>query len=135
MLGCLPIMLQMPLLFALFNIFRSTIEFRNAPFMLWITDLSKPDIIFHLPFSLPLYGAHVTVLPIIMGVTTFFQSRMTMTDPNQKMMLYFMPVFMTLIFNNFPSGLTFYYTLFNVLTLLQQKITPPPGRAKEVKTA
>ena len=132
--GCIPMMAPMLLLYPLFIVFRSTIEFRNAPFVLWITDLSKPDIIFHLPFTIPLYGSHVTLLPIIMGITTFFQSRMTMTDPNQKMMLYFMPIFMTIIFNQFPSGLTFYYTLFNVLTLLQQKITPPPSRT-EVKTA
>ncbi|NQT34670.1 membrane protein insertase YidC [bacterium] len=131
--GCIPMLAPMLLLYPLFIVFRSTIEFRNAPFVLWITDLSKPDIIFHLPFSLPLYGSHVTLLPIIMGITTFFQSKMTMTDPSQKMMLYFMPVFMTIIFNQFPSGLTFYYTLFNVLTLLQQKITPPPSRT-EVKT-
>ena len=124
--GCLPMLLQMPLLYGLFIVFRSTIEFRSAPFVLWINDLSQPDIIFNLPFSLPLYGAHVALLPILMGISTFYQSKSTMTDPNQKMMLYFMPIFMTLIFNQFPSGLTLYYTLFNILTLVQQKITPPP---------
>ncbi|NQU05393.1 MAG: membrane protein insertase YidC, partial [Calditrichaeota bacterium] len=125
--GCLPMLIQMPLLYALFIIFRSTIEFRNAPFIFWITDLAKPDIIFHLPFTVPMYGSHVAFLPIVMGISTFFQSKATMTDPNQKMMLYIMPIFMTLIFNQFPSGLTLYYTLFNVLTLLQQRITPPPA--------
>ncbi|MCF7809402.1 membrane protein insertase YidC [bacterium] len=124
--GCLPMLIQMPLLYSLFIIFRATIQFRNAPFVFWITDLSKPDIIFHLPFTVPMYGAHVALLPILMGISTFFQSKSTMTDPNQKMMLYIMPVFMTLIFNQFPSGLTLYYTLFNVLTLVQQRITPPP---------
>jgi YidC/Oxa1 family membrane protein insertase len=54
-------------------------------------------------------------------------------DPNAKMMLYFMPVFMTLIFNQFPSGLTLYYTLFNVLTMLQQKITPPPAPVQVIE--
>ncbi len=134
--GCLPMLLQMPLLYGLFIVFRSTIEFRRAPFILWINDLSQPDIIFNLPFSLPLYGAHVALLPILMGISTFYQSKSTMTDPNQKMMLYFMPIFMTLIFNQFPSGLTLYYTLFNVLTLVQQKITPPPKLAEStsVKT-
>ena len=121
--GCLPMLLQMPLLYALFTIFRATIEFRGAPFVFWIQDLSMPDAIMQLPFNIPLYGAHVTILPVIMGITTFFQSKATMTDPNQKMMLYFMPIFMTLIFNNFPSGLTLYYTLFNIWTLLQQKYT------------
>ncbi len=132
--GCLPVMLQMPLLYGLFIVFRTTIEFRNAPFVFWIKDLSQPDIIFHLPMSLPLYGDHVALLPILMGISTFFQSKSTMTDPNQKMMLYFMPILMTLLFNQFPSGLTLYYTLFNLFTLIQQKITPPPKPA-EVKSS
>ncbi|MDP8238496.1 MAG: membrane protein insertase YidC [Candidatus Hatepunaea meridiana] len=131
--GCLPMLIQMPLLYGLFIVFRSTIEFRNAPFIFWITDLSQPDILFHLPFLLPLYGSHVALLPILMGISTFFQSKSTITDPNQKMMLYFMPIFMTLIFNQFPSGLTLYYTLFNVLTIVQQKITPPPKLATKSK--
>ena len=126
--GCFPILLQMPLLYGLFIVFRSTIEFRRAPFIWWINDLSLPDIIFHLPFSLPLYGSHVALLPLVMGVTSFFQSKSTMSDPNQKMILYFMPIFLTLIFNQFPSGLTLYYTLFNIWTLVQQKITPPPSK-------
>ncbi len=127
--GCLPMLLQMPLLYALFIVFRATIEFRRAPFFLWINDLSLPDTIMHLPFSIPLYGDHVAVLPLIMGLTTFFQSKSTMTDPTNKAMLYFMPIFLTLIFNQFPSGLTLYYTLFNVWTIVQQKMTPAPAPA------
>jgi len=123
--GCLPTLLQMPLLFALFIVFRSTIELRGEPFMLWITDLSLPDTIFNLGFSIPLYGSHVTVLPILMGISTYYQSKTTMTDPNQKMMIYFMPIFLVLMFNNFPSGLTLYYTLFNVLSYVQQKMVKP----------
>ncbi len=124
--GCLPILLQMPLLIALFQVFRSTIEFRSTPFIGWITDLSQPDVLFHLPFSIPMYGSHVALLPILMGISTYYQSKTTMTDPNQRMMLYFMPIFMVAIFNNMPSGLTLYYTLFNIWTLIQQRITPPP---------
>ncbi len=120
--GCWPVLLQMPLLYALFIVFRSTIELRGAPFMLWINDLSMPDILFHLPFNIPLYGAHVCVLPIIMAVSTFLQSKQTMTDPNQKMMLYMMPAMFIFLFNNFPSGLTLYYTLFNLLSWAQQKL-------------
>ncbi len=127
--GCLPMLLQMPLLYGLFIVFRATIEFRRAPFMLWIKDLSLPDVIFDLPVNLPIYGSHVAVLPLVMGVTSYFQSKSTMTDPSQKTMLYIMPVFLTLIFNQFPSGLTLYYTLFNVWTLVQQRITPPPQPA------
>ena len=73
--GCLPLLLQMPLLFALFQVFRSTIELRNAPFVFWINDLSGPDIVYHLPFSLPIYGDHIAVLPLIMGITMFLQQK------------------------------------------------------------
>jgi len=124
--GCLPMLLQIPLLWALFTVFRSTIEFRLAPFALWINDLSLPDYVFTLPFAIPIYGSHFAILPILMAVTTFYQTKMTMTDPNQKPMLYMMPVMMLLFFNSFPSGLNLYYTLLNVWTFVQQKITPIP---------
>jgi len=130
--GCLPMILQMPILFALFIVFRSTIELRGAPFMLWIKDLSLPDTILDLGFTIPMYGNQVSILPIIMGVTTFFQSKSTATDPNQKMIVYFMPIFLTLLFNSFPSGLTLYYTLFNVLSIAQMKMTKEEARPMEV---
>ena len=131
--GCLPLLLQMPLLFALFQVFRSTIELRNAPFVFWINDLSSPDIIYHLPFSLPVYGGHIAVLPLVMGVTMFLQQKMmpTQASGQQKFMSYFMTGFFILLFNNFPSGLNLYYTLFNVFTILQQKfLTPSQQPAK-----
>ena len=65
-----------------------------------------------------------------MGVTMFFQQKMTVTDPKQKMMVYFMPIFLTLLFNSFPAGLNLYYALFNFLTILQQKyLTPKKAHA------
>lgn len=134
--GCLPTLLQMPLLIALFQVFRTTIELRGEPFFLWIQDLSLPDSILNLGFSIPLYGSHVAVLPILMGVSTYYQSKSTITDPNQKMMLYFMPIFLLLMFNNFPSGLTLYYTLFNVLSVFQQRMVHTnnkPNKGKDVK--
>ena len=123
--GCLPMLLQMPLLFALFTVFRTTIELRGEPFILWIKDLSAPDVIFDLPFSIPIYGDFVCALPILMAFSMFIQQKM-MTggaeqQAQQKMMQYFMMAFFFLIFNSFPSGLNLYYTLFNVLTILQQK--------------
>ncbi|MBM3327704.1 MAG: membrane protein insertase YidC [Calditrichaeota bacterium] len=127
--GCLPLLLQLPIWFALFNILRTTIEFRQAPFVWWIDDLSMPDVLFRLPFSIPFYGDFVALLPILMAVSTYFQSKMTMTDPNQKMLLYMMPIMMLVMFNNFPSGLTLYYTLFNVWSILQYKVVPPPKPA------
>jgi YidC/Oxa1 family membrane protein insertase len=132
--GCLPMLLQMPLLYALFIVFRSTIELRHADFVWWIKDLSAPDTIFKLPFSLPLYGDSVNVLPIVMGATMLIQQAMTMKDPKQKMMVYLMPIIMTLAFNTFPSGLNLYYTLFNVFSIVQQKyMTPAPEKKKAKK--
>jgi YidC/Oxa1 family membrane protein insertase len=118
--GCLPMLLQMPLLFALYWVFRNTIELRGEPFIWWITDLSMPDTIFNLGFSLPLYGDQFNILPILMGVSMLIQQKMTMKDPKQMAMVYIMPIFMILIFNKLSSGLNLYYTLFNVFSLIQQ---------------
>ena len=126
--GCLPMLLQMPLLFALFQVFRTTIELRSEPFIWWITDLSSPDAVFYLPFKIPLYGSHVAILPILMVVSMFIQQRMMSgpaQQPQQKTMQYFMTGFFFLMFNGFPSGLNLYYTLFNVLTIAQQRLIPP----------
>ena len=127
--GCLPLLIQMPLLIALFQVFRSTIELRGAPFMLWITDLSAPDTLFVIG------GFAVNILPLIMAASMFVQQKMTPTTmgagAQQKSMMYIMPIFMTFIFYRFPSGLNLYYTLFNVLTILQQKYLTPaqqPGK-------
>ena len=126
--GCFPMLLQMPLLFALFQVFRTTIELRAEPFVWWIKDLSVPDAVFMLPFSIPLYGSHVAILPILMVVSMFVQQRMmsggAVQQPQQKTMMYFMTGFFFLVFNGFPSGLNLYYTLFNVLTIAQQKLIP-----------
>lgn len=118
--GCLPMFLQMPVLFAMYILFRSTVQIRGEAFFGWITDLSRPDTIMSLPFALPFYGDQVNILPILMAVTMFFQQKQSITDQSQKLMIYFFPVMMLLIFNQFPSGLNLYYTLFNVLTIAQQ---------------
>jgi len=134
--GCIPILLQMPLLFALFTVFRSSIELRGAPFMLWISDLSRPDAVFDLGINIPLYGNQVAILPLLMGITMFIQMKMTPTPQSggqQKFMLYFMNGFFVLIFNQFPSGLVLYYTLFNVLTILQQKYLIPQSSLGALK--
>ena len=134
--GCVPILLQMPLLFALFTVFRSSIELRGAPFMLWISDLSRPDAVFDLGINIPLYGSQVAILPLLMGITMFIQMKMTPTPQSagqQKFMLYFMNGFFVLIFNQFPSGLVLYYTLFNVLTILQQKYLTPQSASGGIK--
>tara|TARA_B100001564_G_C20657659_1_gene679994 strand:+ start:356 stop:1969 length:1614 start_codon:yes stop_codon:yes gene_type:complete len=127
---CFPMLLQMPLLFALFTVFRSTIELRGEPFVFWIKDLSAPDVLFYLPFKIPLYGNYVCALPILMALSMYAQQKMMQpnnaTGPQadqQKLMQYFMMGFFFLLFNSFPSGLNLYYTLFNILTIAQQKLT------------
>jgi YidC/Oxa1 family membrane protein insertase len=127
--GCLPVLLQLPLLGALFIVFRSTIQLRGASFIPgWIDDLSRGDTLATLPFSLPMYGDQFNLLPILMAVSMIFQSKMTMKDPKQKAMVYIMPIFLLLLFNQFPSGLNLYYTMFNVLTIIQQKFIDGTGK-------
>jgi len=144
--GCLPMLLQMPVLFALFIVFRSTIQLRGQPFILWINDLSAPDAL-HLGVNLPFIGDNIHVLPILMGLTMIWQSKMSVTDPKQKMMVYFMPIFLVFIFYSLPSGLNLYYAIFNVLSMVQtryikKKMHPngedkrqvnPPSSASPVK--
>ncbi|MBN2621018.1 membrane protein insertase YidC [candidate division WOR-3 bacterium] len=103
--GCLPLVVQMPIFFALYQTLISSIEFRHAPFMLWITDLSFKD---------PYY-----ILPIAMGVMMLVQSFLTTVDPRQRYMTIIMPLFMVFIFLNFPSGLQLYWFSYNILTLAE----------------
>ena len=107
--GCLPMLLPMPVLFALFFVFANTIEFRGVPF-LWLPDLSRAD---------PYY-----IIPIVMGLSMFVLSRVGQIgvppNPQTKMMVYFMPGFMTLLFLNFASGLNLYYAVSNIFSIPQQ---------------
>ena len=128
--GCLPMLLQMPLLFALFIVFRSTIQLRGEPFALWIHDLSRPDML-PLGFSLPVIGDHLSVLPFLMGLTMIWQSKMTMTDPKQKALVYFMPVFLIFVFYSLPSGLNLYYAVFNLLSMVQTKMIKKKSAAAQ----
>jgi YidC/Oxa1 family membrane protein insertase len=119
--GCLPLLLQMPILFALYAVFRAAIDLRQAGFMLWITDLSIPDRILTLPFQIPFFNiSEVSGLALAMGITMFVSQKMTVTDPRQKAMVWMMPVLMTLMFNSLPSGLNLYYFVFNLMGILQQ---------------
>jgi YidC/Oxa1 family membrane protein insertase len=125
--GCLPMFLQMPVFIALYVVLGKAIELRGASTIItpWIKDLSSPEIVFSfkssfLPDGIPFYGSHFAILPIIMAILTFFQNKMTIKDPNQKMMIYFMPIFMLALFNNFPAGLVLYWTLQSALGVVQQ---------------
>jgi YidC/Oxa1 family membrane protein insertase len=121
--GCFPLLLQMPVFFAMYAVFRNTIELRGASF-LWIDDLSAPDTIVRLSSKIPLYGDKVNLLPFIMAITMFIQQKKSMKDPKQAMMVYIMPIFLFFIFNNISSGLVLYWTMFNLLQLLQESIHP-----------
>ena len=129
--GCLPLLLQMPILISFFTVFRSTIEFRGAPFIAWISDLSAPDTLLSVG-SFP-----INVLPVFMGLTMFLQQKM-MAAPGaggqQKFMLYFMNVFFLFLFYSFPSGLNLYYSVFNVLSIVQQKYFIPDVVPEKVST-
>jgi YidC/Oxa1 family membrane protein insertase len=119
--GCLPMVLQMPILYALWAVLSAAIDLRQADFVFWIHDLSIPDVILHLPFKLPLLGIdQFSGLALLMGATLFIQQKMTITDPNQKMMVYLMPFMFTFMFSSFPAGLNLYYFMFNLLGILQQ---------------
>jgi YidC/Oxa1 family membrane protein insertase len=118
--GCLPMILQLPILYALWGVLSSAIDLRQAGFMLWIQDLSIPDQVAQLPFSIPLMGDKLSGLALVMGATLFIQQKMMITDPKQKAMIYFMPVLLTLTFNHLPSGLNLYYLTFNLLAIGQQ---------------
>lgn len=119
--GCLPMLLQMPILFALFTFFKVAIEIRQEPFIFWITNLSAPDVIYTLPFKLPLFGiSFITGLAPLLGITMFFQQKMSVKDPSQKAMVYIMPFMFTFMFMGFSSGLNLYYFMFNLLSIIQQ---------------
>ena len=117
--GCLPMFLQFPVFIGLFYALRSTIQLRQAPFFGWIDDLSVPETLFEIPGL----GLPFRVLPLIMGATMVLQQRITpmQADPAQaKMMMTVMPVMMTLIFYQFPSGLVLYWMVSNVLAISHQ---------------
>ena len=125
--GCLPMLIQMPVFFALYRMLYQAVELRHAPFMLWIDDLSAPDRLFEfgfkIPFMEPPYG--IPVLTIIMGASMLLQQKMTPTpgDPAQAKMMMLMPVVFTFIFINFSSGLVLYWLVSNIFSMAQQYYT------------
>ncbi len=124
MSGCLPMVIQIPVFFALYRILGSAIELRHAPFMLWIKDLSAPDRLFNFSFSIPFmsppYG--IPVLTLLMGASMFIQQKMTPTpgDPAQAKIMMLLPIVFTVMFINFQSGLVLYWLVNNILSIGQQ---------------
>lgn len=125
--GCLPLLLQMPILFAMFKFFPTSIELRQEHF-LWATDLSTYDSILKLPFTIPLYGNHVSLFTLLMTASTILTMKMTGSQPGSdqpgmKAMTYMMPVMFMFILNSWSAGLTYYYFLANILTYIQNVIS------------
>ena len=128
--GCLPLVFQMPVFIALFSVLRNTIELRGAPFVLWINDLSSPDVLFDFGVKLPFLGSGFHVLPLLMGVAMFVQSKTGGGSPTggpaagaagqQKMMQTMMPIVFTVMFYNMPSGLVLYWFVNNIFSIAQQ---------------
>lgn len=133
--GCLPMLLQMPVLFALFTTLRNTILLRNAPFWIipgrWMKDLSGPDVLMTLEKSYPIIGNQVNILPLLMGISFYLQQKLTPTsgggsaqaEQQQKMMATLMPVMFTFLFYSLPAGLNLYFMLSTVITVAQQMMT------------
>lgn len=125
--GCIPVLLQMPILLAMFNLFPNLIELRGQSFW-WAEDLSTYDSLITLPFTIPFYGDHVSLFTLMMTVSTlvytWYNSQMTtsMTGPMMYMQ-YMMPVVFLFVMNTFPAGLSFYYFVSNLFTIGQQMLT------------
>ncbi len=127
--GCVPMLLQMPILFAMFRFFPAAIQLRQQSF-LWATDLSSYDSILHLPWNIPFYGDHVSLFTLLMTVSTIMYTYLnnqmmgsqTQTMPGMKTMMYIMPVMFLGIFNNYASGLSYYYFLANIITFGQMYV-------------
>lgn len=124
--GCIPMLLQMPILFAMFRFFPASIELRQQPF-LWATDLSSYDSIATLPFNIPFYGDHVSLFTLLMTISTIMytylnnqmMSAQTTQMPGMKTMMYIMPIMFLGMFNDYASGLSYYYFLANIITFTQ----------------
>ncbi|MDE7426550.1 MAG: membrane protein insertase YidC [Muribaculaceae bacterium] len=140
--GCLPMLLQMPVLIAMFSFFPSAIELRGQSF-LWAHDLSAPDVICTLPFSIPFYGNHVSLFCLLMTVVNIIYTRINMASqpggnnmPGMKWMMYLMPVMFLFFFNDYASGLSYYYFLSLLITIIQtwvfRKITDESKVRKEL---
>ncbi len=122
--GCIPGLLQLPILIAMFRFFPSSIELRQQSF-LWAHDLSTYDSILDLPFHIPAYGSHVSLFTLLMTVSTIIYTKMNMqmtaaTNPQMKWMMYLMPILFLGFFNNYSAGLSYYYFLSNVIGFGQQ---------------
>jgi YidC/Oxa1 family membrane protein insertase len=120
--GCLPLLVQMPVFFALYQGLSHTISLRMQPFFGWINDLSQPDALFQMPFELPFLGADFNVLPILMALAMYIQGKVAPTTAGggqMAAMTTMMPLIMVFIFYNMPSGLVLYWLVNTILQVYQ----------------
>ncbi|MCS7018929.1 MAG: membrane protein insertase YidC [Cytophagales bacterium] len=122
--GCIPVLLQLPVLLAMFNFFPNAIQLRQKTF-LWADDLSSYDSILDLPFHIPFYGDHVSLFTILMTLSTiaytYYNNQLSPNiDPNMKIVSYLMPIIFVFVLNSFSAGLTYYYFISNIITIIQQ---------------
>lgn len=121
--GCLPNLLQLPVLITLWRFFSNAIEIRGEAF-LWAPDLSAPDVILNLPFSIPFMGDHIAGFVLLMTASMVWQMKISgqggAANPQMKMLIYILPVMLLVMFNNFASGLSLYYLMYNLLSIGQQ---------------
>jgi len=121
--GCLPMLLQIPIFIAFYQVLNDAIELRGAEFIWWIHDLAKPDQLFHFPFSIPLIGDSFNLIPILMIGSMFWQQKLTPqagATPEQTKMMQFMPIIFGFLFYNMPSGLVIYWFVNNLLSIVHQ---------------
>ena len=136
--GCIPLLIQMPILIAMFRFFPASIELRQQSFM-WATDLSTYDSIMQLPFNIPMYGDHISLFTLLMAGSMVLINLQTgnnmMTapgQPNMKFLMWLMPIMMVLWFNNYSSGLSYYYLIANLITVGQTFIIQKSVNDKKI---
>ncbi len=128
--GCMPMLLQIPVLYALYGVLRSSIELRGAPFVFWIDNLAAPDVLFRLPFTLPFLGREFYLLPLLMGAAMVWRSAISPAMPTasvsaqqqQLLMKWIMPIMMIFFFYKMPSGLVLYWTVNSLMGIWQQVV-------------
>ena len=136
--GSMPLLLQMPILLAMFNFFPNMVSFRQVPF-LWAKDLSTYDRILSLPFTIPVYGNHVSLFTLLMVASTILYTKATNPSSNDvkgvmKGLSYIMPITFMFMLNSFPAGLSFYYFVSNMITFLQQKLINAFSNEESIKS-
>ncbi|MCB0792729.1 MAG: membrane protein insertase YidC [Flavobacteriales bacterium] len=126
--GCVPMLIQLPILYAMFRFFPASIELRQKSF-LWADDLSSYDSILHLPFNIPFYGDHVSLFTLLMAASTIIYTQINQQQmpqqqgmPSMKVMIWMFPIMMLFFLNNYSAGLSYYYLLANVISILQMTV-------------